>query len=168
MNALPRRRIRRACAVRETKRPSMSTRAAVLLAATGDDLDDLTASAARVRDASLAAAGRDGQITYCAPFLRWTHLCRDRCHYCVRLLPGKLARGGWQGDVPRDRQGPDAGAALGLQRALFTLGDRPGDRWPQAAQWLDERGYDSTLQYVRAAAIRVLEETGLLPHLNPA
>ena len=34
-------------------------------------------------------------------------------------------------------------------------------------QWLDERGYDSTLAYVRAMAIRVLEETGLLPHLNP-
>ena len=34
-------------------------------------------------------------------------------------------------------------------------------------QWLDERGYDSTLDYVRAMSIRVLEETGLLPHLNP-
>ena len=29
------------------------------------------------------------------------------------------------------------------------------------------QGYDSTLAYVRAMAIRVLEETGLLPHLNP-
>ncbi len=38
---------------------------------------------------------------------------------------------------------------------------------PEARQWLDERGYDSTLDYVRAAAIRVLEDTGLLPHLNP-
>ena len=59
------------------------------------------------------------------------------------------------------------GAALGCKEALFTLGDRPEDRWPQAAQWLDEHGYDSTLDYVRAMAIRVLEETGLLPHLNP-
>src|SRR5204863_1087518 len=40
-------------------------------------------------------------------------------------------------------------------------------RWPQAAQWLEEAGYTSTLDYVRAAAIAVLEETGLLPHLNP-
>ena len=59
------------------------------------------------------------------------------------------------------------GAALGCLEALFTLGDRPEDRWPEARQWLDERGYDSTLAYVRAMAIRVLEETGLLPHLNP-
>ena len=43
----------------------------------------------------------------------------------------------------------------------------PEDRWPQAREWLDAHGYDDTLAYVRAMAIRVLEETGLLPHLNP-
>ena len=59
------------------------------------------------------------------------------------------------------------GAELGCKEALFTLGDRPETRWDEARQWLDERGYDSTLDYVRAMAIRVLEETGLLPHLNP-
>ncbi len=59
------------------------------------------------------------------------------------------------------------GADLGCLEALFTLGDRPEDRWPEARAWLDEQGYDSTLAYVRAMAIRVLEETGLLPHLNP-
>ena len=59
------------------------------------------------------------------------------------------------------------GAEFGCKEALFTLGDRPEARWDEARQWLDERGYDSTLDYVRAMAIRVLEETGLLPHLNP-
>ncbi len=59
------------------------------------------------------------------------------------------------------------GAELGCLEALFTLGDRPEDRWPEAREWLDEQGYDSTLAYVRAMAVRVLEETGLLPHLNP-
>ena len=54
-----------------------------------------------------------------------------------------------------------------MQGSAFTLGDRPEARWPEARQWLEERGYDSTLDYLRAAAIRVLEETGLLPHLNP-
>jgi FO synthase len=61
----------------------------------------------------------------------------------------------------------EQGAAMGCKEALFTLGDRPEDRWPEAREWLDERGYDSTLDYVRAAAIAVLERTGLLPHLNP-
>jgi FO synthase len=59
------------------------------------------------------------------------------------------------------------GAAMGCKEALFTLGDRPEQRWPAAREWLDAHGYDSTLAYVRAMAIRVLEETGLLPHLNP-
>ena len=60
-----------------------------------------------------------------------------------------------------------AGAAAGCKEALFTLGDRPEERWPAARRWLDERGYDSTLDYLRACAVAVLEETGLLPHLNP-
>ena len=59
------------------------------------------------------------------------------------------------------------GARLGCKEALFTLGDRPEARWRQAREWLDAHGYDDTLSYVRAMAIRVLEETGLLPHLNP-
>lgn len=59
------------------------------------------------------------------------------------------------------------GAAQGCKEALFTLGDRPEARWPAARQWLDERGYASTLDYVRACAVAVLEQTGLLPHLNP-
>jgi FO synthase len=60
-----------------------------------------------------------------------------------------------------------AGAAAGCREALFTLGDRPEDRWPQAREWLEARGYSATIDYVRACAIAVLEETGLLPHLNP-
>lgn len=56
---------------------------------------------------------------------------------------------------------------MGCKEALFTLGDRPEDRWPEAREWLNAHGYDDTLAYVRAMSIRVLEETGLLPHLNP-
>src|SRR4051794_20495725 len=41
------------------------------------------------------------------------------------------------------------------------------DRWPEAREWLDAHGYDDTLAYVRAMAIRVLEATGLPPRLNP-
>src|SRR4029453_12243203 len=53
------------------------------------------------------------------------------------------------------------------KEALFTLGDRPEERYEVARAWLSQRGFASTLEYVRAAAIRVIEETGLLPHLNP-
>jgi FO synthase len=145
--------------------------AAALLAATGPDLDRLTAAAAKVRDAGLLAAGREGVVTYSPKvFIPVTKLCRDRCHYCTFVeSPGQLERAGHAMFLsPDEIVGiARAGAELGCLEALFTLGDRPEDRWPQARAWLDEQGYDSTLAYVRAMAVRVLEETGLLPHLNP-
>jgi FO synthase len=142
-----------------------------LLAARGAELDRLSQVAARVRDAGLVSAGRRGIVTYSPKvFVPVTRLCRDRCHYCTFVdTPAGVARGG--GDL---YMSPDEivdvarrGAELGCAEALFTLGDRPEDRWPQARVWLHENGYDSTLSYVRAMAVRVLEETGLLPHLNP-
>ncbi|MEV7420898.1 bifunctional FO biosynthesis protein CofGH [Streptomyces sp. NPDC089919] len=145
--------------------------AAILLQARGADLEDLTASAGRVRDAGLAAAGRPGVITYSkSVFIPLTRLCRDRCHYCTfATVPGKLRREGHGMFMSPDEVLDIArrGAALGCKEALITLGDKPEDRWPEAREWLDAHGYDDTLAYVRAMAIRVLEETGLLPHLNP-
>jgi FO synthase len=150
--------------------------AAVAMTARGADLAELCASAARVRDAGLESAGRRGPngrlpITYSRKvFIPVTHLCRDNCHYCTFVtVPGKLRAQGAGMYMEPDEILDVArrGAELGCKEALFTLGDRPEDRWPEAREWLDERGYDSTLAYVRAMAIRVLEETGLLPHLNP-
>ncbi|MBQ0986282.1 bifunctional FO biosynthesis protein CofGH [Streptomyces sp. F63] len=145
--------------------------AAVLLRARGADLADLAASAARVRDAGLAAVGRPGVITYSRKvFIPLTRLCRDRCHYCTfATVPGRLRRAGEGMFLSPDEVLDIArrGAGLGCKEALFTLGDRPEDRWPEARAWLEAHGYDDTLSYVRAMAVRVLEETGLLPHLNP-
>ncbi|MCK8679136.1 bifunctional FO biosynthesis protein CofGH [Streptomyces lichenis] len=145
--------------------------AAVLLQARGEDLADLTASAGRVRDAGLAAAGRPGTITYSkSVFIPLTRLCRDKCHYCTfATVPGKLRRVGHGMFMSPDEVLDVArrGAELGCKEALITLGDKPEDRWPEAREWLDAHGYDDTIAYVRAMAIRILEETGLLPHLNP-
>ncbi|MEV0602835.1 bifunctional FO biosynthesis protein CofGH [Streptomyces sp. NPDC050315] len=145
--------------------------AAVLLQARGEDLDDLCASAARVRDAGLDAAGRPGVITYSkSVFIPLTRLCRDKCHYCTfATVPGKLRREGHGMFMSPDEVLDIArrGAELGCKEALITLGDKPEDRWPEAREWLEAEGYDDTLAYVRAMAIRILEETGLLPHLNP-
>ncbi|KZM71400.1 bifunctional FO biosynthesis protein CofGH [Nocardia terpenica] len=145
--------------------------ATVLLHARGADLVELSRSAARVRDAAVESAGRSKTITYSKNvFIPLTKLCRDRCHYCTFVtVPGKLRAEGKGMYLEPDEVLDIArrGAALGCKEALFTLGDRPEDRWPEAAQWLDERGYDSTLDYLRAVSIMVLEETGLLPHINP-
>ncbi|MFH9422981.1 bifunctional FO biosynthesis protein CofGH [Streptomyces sp. NPDC017529] len=145
--------------------------AAVLLQARGDDLRDLCASAARVRDAGLEAAGRPGVITYSkSVFIPLTRLCRDKCHYCTFVtVPGKLRRAGHGMFMSPDEVLDIArrGAELGCKEALITLGDKPEERWPEAREWLEAEGYDSTIAYVRSIAIRILEETGLLPHLNP-
>ncbi|MEU3875547.1 MULTISPECIES: bifunctional FO biosynthesis protein CofGH [Streptomyces] len=145
--------------------------AAVLLQARGADLEDLCASAARVRDAGLEAAGRPGVITYSkSVFIPLTRLCRDKCHYCTfATVPGKLRRAGEGMFMSPDEVLAVArrGAELGCKEALITLGDKPEDRWPEAREWLDAHGYDDTIAYVRAVSIRILEETGLLPHLNP-
>ncbi|MEU7340134.1 bifunctional FO biosynthesis protein CofGH [Streptomyces sp. NPDC007074] len=145
--------------------------AAVLLRARGDDLAGLVSTAGRIRDAGLDAAGRPGVITYSRKvFIPLTRLCRDRCHYCTfATVPGRLRRAGHGMFLSPDEVLEIArrGAELGCKEALFTLGDRPEDRWPEAREWLDAHGYDDTLAYVRAMSVRVLEETGLLPHLNP-
>ena len=141
--------------------------AATLMSARGADLDALCTAAARVRDAGLLAAGRPGIVTYSRKvFIPLTRLCRDRCHYCTFVtVPHRLPAAYLEIDEVVEIA--SQGAAMGCKEALFTLGDRPEDRWEAARDWLDERGYDSTIAYLRACAIAVLERTGLLPHLNP-
>jgi FO synthase len=117
------------------------------------------------------SAGRPGVITYSkSVFIPLTRLCRDKCHYCTFVtVPGKLRRAGHGMFMSPDEVLAIArrGAELGCKEALITLGDKPEDRWPEAREWLEAEGYDDTIAYVRAISIRILEETGLLPHLNP-
>ena len=159
--------MRRTLARARDGKPLDLDEATVLLQARGEDLQTLLTYASRTRDAGLEAAGRPGIITYSRKvFIPLTRLCRDRCGYCTfATVPHRLNRLYLEPDEVLDiaRQG----AELGCKEALFTLGDKPEDRWQQARDWLDAHGYDDTLSYVRAMAIRVLEETGLLPHLNP-
>ncbi|HEX2023506.1 MAG TPA: 5-amino-6-(D-ribitylamino)uracil--L-tyrosine 4-hydroxyphenyl transferase CofH [Acidimicrobiales bacterium] len=98
-------------------------------------------------------------------FVPLTRLCRDRCGYCTfATAPARL-------DAPY--LSPEqvlavarAGAGAGCHEALFTLGERPEDRYPAARAWLDANGFASTIDYLVAACRLVLEETGLLPHAN--
>lgn len=157
--------LRRALARAERGATLDVTEVTELLGARGADLRSLRDIAAGMRDMSTQTVTYSPKV-----FLPVTHLCRDRCHYCTFATdPASLRREG----QPLFLEIEDAvatareGAAAGCAEALLTLGDQPEDRWPAARQWLDERGYDSTLDYVRAVAIAVLENTGLLPHANP-
>jgi FO synthase len=133
-----------------------------LMDARAAQLTELMAVASRLR-----RLGHGTTITYSRKvFIPLTMLCRDHCHYCTFAKPPARL------DAPYLT--PEqvvaiarAGRELGCKEALFTLGDRPEERYYAAREWLSERGYRSTLEYVRAVAIRVIEETGLLPHLNP-
>src|SRR5262249_53354070 len=98
-------------------------------------------------------------------FVPLTMLCRDRCGYCTFAKPpARLDAAFLEGDAVVELA--TRGAALGCFEALFTLGEAPEDRYPQAATWLGERGYASTVDYLAAIAGRVMRETGMLPHAN--
>jgi len=157
-----RRQTRRALARAERGATLSLDEAAALFAARGEELDRLLAIASRLRD-----LGHGEIVTYSRKvFVPLTMLCRDHCHYCTFAKPPAKLGSPFltPGEVVSIAR---AGADAGCKEALFTLGDRPEDRYDDARTWLAERGYDSTLDYVRAMAIRVIEETGLLPHLNP-
>ncbi|MCX2974420.1 7,8-didemethyl-8-hydroxy-5-deazariboflavin synthase subunit CofH [Halieaceae bacterium IMCC8485] len=120
--------------------------------------------------AQLAGAQRDrghgNTITYSRKvFIPLTKLCRDVCHYCTfAQTPKKID----QPFMPVEEVLAlcREGAAMGCQEALFTLGEKPELRYNIARKALAEMGYESTLDYVKEVAGRVLAETGLLPHIN--
>jgi FO synthase len=144
-----------------------ATEAETLLHARGEQLDQLFDVASRVRDQGLAAVGRERTITYSrSVFVPLTRLCADRCHYCTfATVPGRLPAAFLSEDEVLDIA--RKGAAAGCREVLITLGDKPEVRWEAARTWLEEAGYPDTLSYVRAISVKILEETGVLPHLNP-
>ncbi len=126
-------------------------------------LEELTGEARRVR----AAGARPTHVTYSPKvFVPLTTLCRDVCGYCTFARPPRRGERAYMTedevlDVAR------AGAAAGCTEALFTLGDRPELRYEVARQELAALGCATTLEYLARCARLVLDETGLLPHLNP-
>ena len=121
--------------------------------------------------AAVASGLRDrgrGKVVSFSPkvFIPLTRLCRDFCGYCTfRQDPGSAAE---LYMTPDEVLGvAKAGEKLGCTEALFTLGERPEQRYPKAAEWLRKRGYGTTLDYLADMCRLVLEETSLLPHANP-
>jgi FO synthase len=119
---------------------------------------------------SLARTKRDqahgSRVTYSPKvFIPLTMLCRDRCGYCTfAKAPARIASPYL---TPEEVLGiARRGAQSGCHEALFTLGERPEERYPVARRWLDEHGYSSTVDYLAAMCELVREETGLLPHAN--
>ena len=126
--------------------------------------------AAPLEDLLAAARSRrrgDGLVTYSPKvFIPLTTLCRDVCGYCTFARP---PRRGERAYLTEDEVLGIArsGAAAGCTEALFTLGDKPELRYKVAREELRALGCETTLEYLARVARLVLEETGLLPHLNP-
>jgi FO synthase len=127
-----------------------------------DDLDLLLRAAGRRRD-----EGHGSLVSYSRKvFIPLTKLCRDVCHYCTFAHAPRSDEAAY---LPLAAVGAiaRAGSAAGCKEALFTLGDKPELRYHAARDELDHLGHRTTLSYLAEAARLVIEETGLLPHVNP-
>lgn len=127
-----------------------------------DELDLLLDAATQIRD-----RGHSSIITYSPKvFIPLTHLCRDVCHYCTFANP---PRHGESAYLSADEiiKIARAGVEAGCHEALFTLGDKPELRYKTACQALKDLGHETTVSYLAEMAQLVLDETGLLPHVNP-
>lgn len=148
------------CAVDGFPMTRLSRDAALALA--GEvDLTGLMAHAATLRD-----AGFGPTITVSRKvFIPLTQLCRDVCHYCTFAHPPQKGQRAFL--TPEEvLEIARAGARVGCDEALFTLGDKPELRYKVVRDELAALGHDTTLSYLKAMAKLVLEETGLLPHIN--
>ena len=137
-------------------------RNAALALVRAPDLPELMHRASTLRDAGFGSA-----ISYSRKvFIPLTQLCRDVCHYCTFAQPPRAGERTYltlDEVVGLARRGADSGC----REALFTLGDKPELRYPQARAELAELGYPTTISYLLAAARAVFDATGLLPHANP-
>ena len=119
-----------------------------------------------VRAEQLRDDGHGRTITYSRKvFIPITTLCRDTCTYCTFVKPPGA---GGEYLTPDDVLAiAKAGDELDCTEALLTLGDRPEDKWPQARDFLEDQGVDTTIEYVARMAELIRGETRLLPHANP-
>ncbi len=139
----------------------------VLQAADFQDLIDTPTPTLMARAAAIRDRAHGKRVTFSPKvFIPLTMLCRDRCGYCTFAKPPARLDSPFlspQEVLAIARRG----AEMGCHEALFTLGEAPEDRYPQAEEWLTSNGYASTVDYLVAMAKLVVEETGLLPHANP-
>ena len=122
----------------------------------------VTSAAARQRDAT-----HGGRVTFSKKvFIPLTKLCRDSCGYCTFAHPPVPGERAYM-TIAEVLEVARAGEAAGCAEALFTLGDKPERKWPQARAELESLGHSSTIEYLVAACRAVLDETTLIPHANP-
>ena len=124
----------------------------------GATLDELVAEAGRRRDAA-----HGNHVTFSPKvFVPLTMLCRDRCGYCTFAKPPARLEAPFL--TPEQVLAiARRGAAAGCHEVLFTLGEAPEARYPQAQAWLAEHGYASTVDYLVAMCELVVDRDRAAP-----
>ncbi len=158
----------------EVSLPTALAEAASGRALTDEEAWSLVSASEQTLTAMVEASGamRDGgkgRTVSFSPkvFIPLTHMCRDFCGYCIFRKTPEQAGDTLYMTPEQVLDVAKAGQKLGCTEALFTLGERPEQRYPEAKEWLEHRGFKSTLEYLTYVNRLVLEETTLLPHANP-
>ena len=134
-----------------------------LVSAGPESSHDICAAASEMR-----LQGKGTTVTFSPKvFIPLTHMCRDFCGYCTFRKDPQQAGKDIYMTPEQVLDVANAGAVLGCTEALFTLGERPEQRYPEAQDWLEGRGFKTTLEYLTHVCQLVLEETDMLPHANP-
>lgn len=125
------------------------------------NLPTLLQSAAKIRDDTWGK-----QITYSRKvFIPLTNMCRDTCTYCTFVKhPSKP-----EARILTPEQVlfmAKQGEAHGCKEVLFSLGEKPELRYPEAKKKLAILGYNRMTSYLRDMCKLILDKTSLLPHVN--
>ena len=125
------------------------------------NLPTLLQSAAKIRDDTWGK-----EITYSRKvFIPLTNMCRDTCTYCTFVKhPSKP-----EARILTPEQVlfmAKQGEAHGCKEVLFSLGEKPELRYPEAKKKLALLGYNKMTSYLRDMCELILNKTSLLPHVN--
>ncbi|WP_193075497.1 7,8-didemethyl-8-hydroxy-5-deazariboflavin synthase CofG [Pseudomonas sp. FME51] len=137
------------------------SQALALEKAPDNEFTELAKQAAGIRDMHWGKA-----LTYSrAVFVPLTNMCRDDCGYCTFVQ---------KPDSPNARLMTPAevmqivhdGERMGCKEVLFSLGEKPELRYPQAQAALARQGHTSMISYLAEVCAMVMSESSMLPHVN--
>lgn len=123
--------------------------------------EQLMKEAAAIRDSGF------GHVMTYSPkvFVPLTQLCRDVCHYCVFAKSPSGQKAPYM-TLEEVLEVAKQGQQQGCREVLFTLGEKPELRYRSARTFLQQHGFESTVDYLAHVAHEVISTTGMLPHIN--
>jgi FO synthase subunit 1 len=114
---------------------------------------------------SLRKKFKNNSVTFSKKaFFNIVNLCKDTCSYCTyKSEPGEAKL-----SLMSKQQITELltlAKKYKCVEALFVTGEQPEKKYQEAKEWLNENGFNSTVEYLVHASELALE-TGLFPHTN--